>query len=412
MTKLHEYHSKDLIKKEKIPVPQGCVVTTPEQAEEVTRRMNRQVVVKAQAWVTGRAGMGAIKFADTPEEAKEFTREMLGMTLKGVPVERVLIEESLEIEEEFYAGVIIDDTLRKPVFIFSSTGGSGIEDLAGQKPGTFVQFPVDIGVGLKDYQVRNIIRKQGIHSKNLVPLSNVMVRLFLVAKKYEARSAEINPIGLTKEGKIVALDCRIVVDDNAVFRHPELGIEVAREFDRPPTELEKVAYKVEERDYRGTFYFLQLETNLQGEGYVGFHGGGGGGSMMAMDALMRHGFKLPNFCDTSGNPPASKVYRAAKIILKQKNLEGYFHSGSGVASQEQFQTARGLVKAFREINLAIPAVIRIGGNSEEEAMRILHEYTRDLPGVVEAYGRDTDVDYCAKRLKELITEHKSNAGRM
>ncbi len=125
---------------------------------------------------------------------------------------------------------------------------------------------------------------------------------------------------------------------------------------------------------------------------------------MAMDALRRRGFKIANYCDTSGNPSASKVYRAARIILSQNNIDAYFASGSGVASQEQFHSARGLVKAFREANLNIPAVIRIGGNFEELAMDILHFYTKDLPGKVEAYGSDTSAAWCAKRLGELIDQ--------
>jgi len=160
---------------------------------------------------------------------------------------------------------------------------------------------------------------------------------------------------------------------------------------------------VEAKDHRGTFYFLQMEQRLKPRsGYIGFHGAGGGGSMMSMDALLSQGFKIANYCDTSGNPSASKVYRAAKIILTQKGIDGYYASGSGVASQEQFHSARGLVKAFREINLDIPAVIRIGGNSEELAIEILHTYTKDLPGKVEAYGRDTSAVYCAKRLREFV----------
>jgi succinyl-CoA synthetase beta subunit len=145
-----------------------------------------------------------------------------------------------------------------------------------------------------------------------------------------------------------------------------------------------------------------MEMNiLPRQDYVGFHGAGGGGAMMSMDALLTSGFKIANYCDTSGNPSASKVYRAAKIILSQGNIDGYFASGSGVASQEQFNSARGLVKAFREMNLAIPAVIRIGGNSEELAMKILQDYTADLRGTVEAYGRDTSAVFCAQRLRQL-----------
>jgi succinyl-CoA synthetase beta subunit len=168
--------------------------------------------------------------------------------------------------------------------------------------------------------------------------------------------------------------------------------------------LEKVAYQVEAEDHRGTFYFFQMPTSAESATYVGFHGAGGGGSMMSMDALLGQGFQIANFCDTSGNPSASKIYRAAKIILSQKNLSAYFASGSGVASQEQFHSARGLVKTFREFGLAMPAVIRIGGNCEEEAMEILRKYTEDLPCVLEAYGRDTSASHCAERLRALVAE--------
>jgi len=144
--------------------------------------------------------------------------------------------------------------------------------------------------------------------------------------------------------------------------------------DRPQTELERIAYAVEEGDYRGTFYFIQMvEDFAKGEGVVGFHGAGGGGSMMSMDAVINEGFRIANFVDTSGNPPASKVYRAARIILSQGPIDGYFGSGSGVASQEQFHSARGLVKAFLEEPLMAPTVIRLGGNAEDKAVEILEE---------------------------------------
>ena len=183
---------------------------------------------------------------------------------------------------------------------------------------------------------------------------------------------------------------------------------MAREFDRPPTRLEKIAYQVEENDHRGTFYFLQMAGELTPEEKsIGFHGAGGGGSMMSMDAVLNRGFTLANYCDTSGNPSASKVYRAAKIILSQPNLRGYFASGSGVASQEQYHSARGMVKAFHEENLEIPAVIRLGGNYEEEAIKILGAYLKDIPAVVEGYGRDDSPEFCSQRLEELTEKNAS-----
>jgi succinyl-CoA synthetase beta subunit len=178
---------------------------------------------------------------------------------------------------------------------------------------------------------------------------------------------------------------------------------VAREYDRPPTELEKIAWQVEKDDYRGTFYFIQMEQNFKrGDSVIGFHGAGGGGSMMSMDALLNRGYKLANFVDTSGNPPASKVYRAARIILAQGEIDGYFASGSGVASQEQFHSARGLVKAFMEFPLNVPAVIRLGGNAEEQAIAILERAQTEIPAPLEGYGKDDTPEFCVQRLDELI----------
>ena len=161
--------------------------------------------------------------------------------------------------------------------------------------------------------------------------------VFEVAKTYEARSLEINPLVTTTDGRVIAADCRMTIDDYAVFRHPELGIEIARELDHPPAPLERIAYQIEQADHRGTFYFAQLNTTATpgSKGLVGFHGAGGGGSMMSMDAIMAEGYSIANFTDTSGNPSAAKVYRAARIILSQPGIVGYFGSGSGVASQEQ-----------------------------------------------------------------------------
>ncbi|MEW6662763.1 MAG: ATP-grasp domain-containing protein [Bacillota bacterium] len=407
MTKLFEYQSKALFEREGIRVCRGRVAASGLEAGLIARELGVPVVVKAQVLVTGRAQYGAIKFADTPEEAENLAAEMLSLSIKGFPVTQVLVEERKAIIKEYYASIIVNDAHKSPVLVFSSMGGSGIEDLARKHPDKVVTHPINVREGLHEYVARNMLIRLGITGGELPGLADLLVRLYSTARKYEARSAEINPIALGQDGKFYALDGRVTIDDNAVYRHPELGIEVAREFDHPPTALDRIAYMVEANDYRGTFYFMQLEMDTKSGGYIGFHGGGGGGSMMAMDALQRAGFKIPNFCDTSGNPPASKIYRAAKIILSQENLEGYFYSGSGVASQEQFHTARGLVKAFKELGLSIPAVIRVGGNGEELAIKILTEYTRDLPAPIEAYGRDTSVDYCVERLKILIAAQKA-----
>jgi len=407
MARLHEHQGKALLREHKIPVPRGGVATTPEEAARIAEEIGGEVMVKAQAWITGRAEVGGIKRAATPEEAAAAARAMLGMEIKGFTVEQVLVEERLDIAREFYAGIIVDDRAQAPLVLFASVGGTGIEEIAAEHPDKVAQRHVDIETGLLDFQARNLVRQTGIHGRLQRDLGGLLARLYEVARTYEARAAEINPLVLTTDGKLYAADCRLTIDDYAVFRHPELGIEIAREFDRPPTELEKIAWRVEEKDYRGTFYFIQMAQGFRkGEGYIGFHGAGGGGSMMSMDAILSKGYKLANFVDTSGNPPASKVYRAAKIILSQPGIDGYFGSGSGVASQEQFHSARGLVKAFLEEHIDIPVVIRLGGNAEDKAVEILERLNGHVPAPVEGYKKDDSAWFCAERLDALIKEGK------
>jgi len=403
MARLHEYQGKTLLQQSKIAVPQGGVAATPGEARAIAEEIGKAVMVKAQAWVTGRASMGGIKKAATPDEAAAAAEAMLGMKIKSFTVEQVLVEEQLDITREFYAGIIVDDREQAPLIMFSGVGGTGIEEIAAENPDKVASMHVDVQFGLQDYQARNLVRKTGIGGRLQRGLGGLLVRLYNVARKYEARSAEINPLVLTADGKLYAADCRITVDDYAVFRHPDLGIEIAREYDRPPTPLEEIAYAVEADDYRGTFYFIQMADDFEkGEGYVGFHGAGGGGSMMSMDAVLRQGYKLATFVDTSGNPPASKVYRAAKIVLASGPVDGYFGSGSGVASQEQFHSARGLVKAFLEEQLDIPVVIRLGGNSEDKAVEIFEQLNGRIPAPVEGYKKDDSPDFCAQRLDALI----------
>ena len=403
MARLHEYQGKALLAQKGIPVPRGRAASTPDEARQIAAEIGEPVVIKIQAWVTGRAALGGIRFAQTPDEAAQAAADMLGMRVGGFTVEKVIVEEKFSIEREFYASVIVSDRERAPVVMFSSVGGTGIEEIARQHPEAVASVVVDIEHGLRDYQACNLLRRTGIHGRLQQDLAGLLVKLYGVARTWEARAAEINPLVLTAAGKLVAADCRITVDDYAVFRHKDLGVTFARELDRPPTALERIAYAVEEGDYRGTFYFIQMIDDFQkGEGVIGFHGAGGGGSMMSMDAVINAGFRIANFVDTSGNPPASKVYRAARIILSQGPIDGYFGSGSGVASQEQFHSARGLAKAFLEEPLTVPAVIRLGGNAEDKAVEILEQVNGKIPAPVEGYKKDDSPQFCAQRLKALV----------
>jgi succinyl-CoA synthetase beta subunit len=403
VARLPESQGKRILAAAGIAVPRGDIARTPAEARAAAERLGGAAVVKGQAWTTSRAGQGLIRFVATPDEVEAAAAAILGLSVRNFPVTEVLVEERLAIASEHYAGIILDDRRGCPVVLVSSRGGSGIEEIARAHPESVAEAPFDVVEGLADHAARELWRRVGVRGQAQQRLAAALVRLAEVARRVEARAAEVNPLVVTPEGKVVALDCRITVDDAAVFRHAELGIDVARELDHPPTRLERIAWEVERDDYRGTFYFLQMrEQFARGDRVVAFHGAGGGGSMMAMDALQRQGFSVANFCDTSGNPPASKVYRAARILLSQPGVDAYFGSGSGVASQEQFHSARGLVKAFLEEPLAVPAVVRLGGNGEEKAIEILQGCATELGVPVECYGKDTPVDDCAARLAELL----------
>src|SRR6266498_332938 len=404
MARLHEYQGKAILAANGLKIPRGRAASTVDEAVATAKELGGEVVVKIQAWTTGRAGIGGVGFAKNPDDVRAHAARMLSMKVGQFPVEAVLVEEKIDIEREFFLSFAIDDAARAPVIIFAAGGGSGIEERASSTR----RIPCDVNRGPLDSAVNEAVTSSGLSPAPAAQLAESIQKLFGAARSVEARSLEINPLVLTKDNQFVAADCRITIDDYAVARHPELGIEIAREFDHPPTALERVAYAVEQDDHRGTFYFAQLATAAPNDskGLAGFHGAGGGGSMMSMDAIVNAGFTIANFTDTSGNPSASKVYRAARIILAQPDLVGYFGSGSGVASQEQFWSAYGLAKAFWELDLDIPAVIRLGGNTEDRAVDILHRMSKLLRAPVEGYRKSDTPAIIAARFAELVAETK------
>src|ERR1700736_1646579 len=407
MARLHEYQGKAILAANGFKIPRGRAAATADEAIAIAKELAvgkkaAEVVIKIQAWTTGRAGSGRVAFARKPDEVRDHAARMLAMKVGQFPVEAVLVEEKIDIEREFFLSFAIDDAARAPVIIFAAGGGSGIEERAALTR----RIACDVKSGPLDLAVTQAVSSCGLSPAHAEQLADSIRKLFDAARGVEARSLEINPLVLTKDGQFVAADCRITIDDYAVARHPELEIEIAREFDHPPTALERVAYAVEQSDHRGTFYFAQLATTAgkDSKGLVGFHGAGGGGSMMSMDAIVNAGFTIANFTDTSGNPSASKVYRAARIILAQPDLVGYFGSGSGVASQEQYWSAYGLAKAFWELDLDIPAVIRLGGNTEDRAVDILQRMSGLLRAPVEGYRKTDAPAMIAERFAKLVAD--------
>src|SRR2546427_3843088 len=400
MARLHEYQGKAILAANGFKIPRGSPARTAEEAVAAAAKLGGEVVIKIQVWTTGRAGIGGVAFAKKPDEVRAHASGMLAMKVGQFPVEAVLVEEKIDIGREFFLSFAIDDAARAPTIIFAAGGGTGIEERAASTR----HIPCNVDSGPLDSAVSEAVDACGLSQAHAKQLAESIRKLFAAARSVEARSLEINPLLLTKSGEFVAADCRITIDDYAVARHPELGIEIAREFDHPPTTLERIAYAVEQNDHRGTFYFAQLATTAAkgSKGLVGFHGAGGGGSMMSMDAIVNAGFTIANFTDTSGNPSASKVYRAARIILTQPDLIGYFGSGSGVASQEQYWSAYGLAKAFLELDLDIPAVIRLGGNTEDRAVDILERMSKLLRAPIEGYRKTDAPAMIAERFAKLV----------
>ncbi|MBK7406044.1 MAG: acetate--CoA ligase family protein [Phycisphaerales bacterium] len=402
MARLHEHQAKGILSRAGIATPRGRVATSPDEAAHAAEDLGRPVVVKIQAFTTGRKAMGGVAFADDPNQASAHAHRMLGMSVGAFPVREVLVEEQLPPQREFFVSLTIDDKARAPLLLLAASGGSGVEDRARE----VARIPCSVHTGPDAAAMESFTKSASLTGDSKAKFLDTISKLFRAARDADARSLEVNPLAILADGRIVALDCRATIDDYAVFRHPEFGIEIARELDHPPTDLERTAYRVEQDDHRGTFFFAQMATQPApgAKGLAGFHGAGGGGSMMCMDAIVNEGFTIANFTDTSGNPSAAKVYRAARIILTQPGLCGYFGSGSGVASQEQFWSAYGLAKAFWELDLDIPAVIRLGGNTEDRAVAILHAAREGLTAPIEGYRKTDTPAFIASRFAELVAQ--------
>ena len=414
MARLHEYEGKRILKIMKMPVPQGEVAATAQEARTIAEKIGKPVAIKAQIWAGGRGKAGGIRFAQDPAEAETVAAGLLGAEIKNLVVEKVLVEEKLDIDKEYYLGVIVDASreVRAPVIMFSTEGGMEIEAVPQDK---IASMMVDVTRGLRLYDCYNLCVQLKVPTPLLPAVGQAIMSLFETFKKYDCRTAEINPLVITKDGRVLAGDCRVSIDDSSVYRHPELGIDVAREAPTPPTELDKIAWWIEEEDLRGTAYIAQMVPEIKGLGYVGYHGIGGGGAILGVDALNKQGLNIANYADTSGNPPASKVYRAAKVILSQPGIEGYMLGGFIVANQEQWHHAHGVVKALREelpSRPGFPVVLLLCGNKEKEALEILHEGTADLPGRIEIYGSDKvyETRFLAQRMKALILEYRKDRG--
>jgi succinyl-CoA synthetase beta subunit len=415
MARLFEFQGKGFLKDAGIATPMGEVATTAKEAREIAAKIGKPVAVKAQVWVGGRGKAGAIKLADTPEEAEKAASAILGMEVKGFPVRKVLVEEKLDIEKEYYVGVIPDSSWesKAPVVMFSPEGGMDIEQVPENK---IFRAKVDYLKGFPLYDAVDLASNAGVPNELLRDMAGVISKTVEVFKKRDCNILEINPLVLTKEGKVIAGDCRMAVDDSSTFRHPEMGVTIPREFPWEPTDYDVVGWGIEETDFRGSGFVMKMTLDETSPGYIGFHAIGGGAAMIGMDALSRVGLKPANFADTSGNPVASKIYRVAKVVLSQPNIEGYLLAGFLIANQEQWHHAHAIVKVLREElpkRPGFPCVLLLAGNKEEESLQILREGLKGLPGRIEIYGSEhvEDSDFIGQRMKALLEEYLKEKGK-
>ncbi len=413
MPKINEYEGKKLLEKSEILIPRGKIAFTAEQAYSIAENLGGNVVIKALVGTTSRFKKGLIDFAHNAFVAKKIAGELLNKP----DVNKVLIEEKLDIEKEYYLGIIVDDSykIKSPVLMFSANGGIDFEQVSEEK---VLNMKIDIVDGLNINDVESSISNLDVPASLIKPLSKIAEQLYGVFRKYDCRSAEINPLVVTKNGKIYAADCKIEIDGASMFRQTEFDIDDNNE--QKLSGLNAIAREMEKEDYRGTGYFMQMIKHSeleqkQDEDIIGFHAIGGGAVILGIKSLDNYCLKPANIADTSGNPPTSKIYRVIKLIFSQ-NIDGYMLMGAVFANQDQRYHALALVKALREElkdKPNFPVIILIAGNKEKETIEILNHELKELPAKIEIYGRDYiyQLDYLAERMKILIKKYKKSKMR-
>lgn len=351
---IHEYQAKDILRAEGVPIPAGEVATTPEQVEAIATRIGGMVVVKAQVHTGGRGKAGGVKLAKSPSEAREIASRILGMTINGLTVYKVLVTAAADIASEAYVGIILDRATRKPVFMVSPAGGIDIEEVAAKTPEKILKLPIDTRYGLQPYQASELGFFLFDDVKKVRAASKIMMSLYQAFIKSDASLAEINPLVVTPSGEVLALDAKISVDDNALDRHPDLAA-LRDETAEEPSEVDA---------RNSNLTFIKLDGN------VGCVVNGAGLAMATMDLVKYYGGEPANFLDIGGSSNPEKVVNALRIITGDSSVKVIlFNIFGGITRTDD--VANGIVTATKANPLKIPIVIRLTGTNEEIAMKIL-----------------------------------------
>jgi len=354
--KLHEYQSKQFFAKYGIPIPKGRVAAYAEEAKHIAQELGDRVVIKAQVLVGGRGKAGGIRLAKSPEEAEEFAAQILSMKIKELPVRKVLIDEAASIDKEIYLGITNDRSARKPVMMASSAGGVEIEEVARNAPEKIVKVYIDPLLGLRDYQARDIAAGIDLPRDHWRIFGQIAKGLWQAYRESDATLAEINPLVITSKDQLLAVDGKMVLDDNALFRHPDLA--EMRDLDvEDPSEIEARKYGL---------VFIKLD------GDIGCMVNGAGLAMTTMDIIKLFGGSPANFLDIGGGASAEKVTAALRIILTDPNVKTVlFNIFGGITRGDE--VARGILAAMNEVQKEIPMVIRLVGTNAEEGLQILSD---------------------------------------
>jgi succinyl-CoA synthetase beta subunit len=374
---IHEYQAKEIFRKQGIPIPPGEVATTAAEAEAIARKFGGTVVVKAQVHAGGRGKAGGVKLAKSPEEARDVAEKILKLTIKDLPVQKVLVTPAADIATEAYVGVIVDRASKKPVFMVSPAGGIDIEEVAAKTPDKIMRHPVDARYGLQPYEAMEMGFFLYDDVKQARAAAKIMQQLYQAFMKSGASLAEINPLVTTPSGEVVALDAKMVVDDNELDRLADIA--ALRD------ESSEAASEVDAR--KANLTFIKLDGN------VGCVVNGAGLAMATMDLVKYYGGEPANFLDIGGSSNPEKVVNALRIITGDPNVKAIlFNIFGGITRTDD--VANGIVTATKQNPLKVPIVIRLTGTNEEIAVKILTE---------NGFSAMTDMDEAVKKAVSLAT---------
>ena len=358
--KLHEHQAKEIFAKYGIPVPQGKAAFTLEQAKDIAEELGEfPLVVKAQVHCGGRGKAGGVKIVKNMEELEEAVSSLLGKTLKtfqcpdGKPVTRVLIEKATNIDKEYYAAITLDRSKSKPVLMVSAAGGMEIEEIVKENPEAIIIETIDPELGLMPYQARKLAFKLGLPVRET---SKIFLKMWEIYKELDASLVEINPLVLTKEGNVVALDAKMDIDDNALYRHPDLA-ELEDEEQLPPQEREAKKYNLN---------YVKLNGN------IGCMVNGAGLAMTTMDIVKLAGGEPANFLDVGGGANVEQIANAFRILMGDPDVKVVFiNIFGGILRVDRL--AKGIIEASKMVEIRVPIVARLEGTNAEEGRKLLLE---------------------------------------